>query len=330
MQTLSEKLQALLDEAVSTGEIGCGSVLISRCGDELAYAQSGMADPRTHTPIARDTIFRLYSQSKPVTAAAAMILMERGKIDLLSPVRRWLPGFKACRVQTGSGATVPAHRDVRVIDLLSMTSGLCYPGEDDDAGRAAAALFDENTRLMAEGKGMDTLTFCSRMGELPLAFQPGERFGYGTSADVLGAVVEAASGMRFGEFLRRELFEPLGMKDTGFYVPPEKMGRLAASTWRREGQPNTLWTKPHLCCGVTSEPPAFESGGAGLYSTLDDFERFGHMLLNMGELDGVRVLSPRTVEWMTSPQLNVQEARLRDSWPYMDGFGYGKLMRVCL
>ena len=306
MLSLTEKLQSLLDEAVSRGETGCGSVLITRCGQELAYAQSGVADPRTGAPIARDTIFRLYSQSKPITSAAAMLLLERGQLDLLSPVSRWLPGFKNPRVVSESGTPVAARREVRVADLLSMTSGLCYPGADDEAGRAAAALFDENARLMAEGKGMDTLTFCDRMGELPLAFQPGAQFRYGTSADVLGAVVEAVSGMRFGDFLQQELFGPLGMKDTAFYVPPEKLGRLAASCWRRPGQPNSLWTRPHLCCAVTSEEPAFQSGGAGLYSTIGDYERFARMLLNMGELDGVRVLNPKTVAWMTKPQLNVR------------------------
>ena len=136
--------------------------------------------------------------------------------------------------------------------------------------------------------------------------------------------------MRFGDYLERNLFQPLGMEDTAFFVPPEKAHRLCATFWKRPGLPDDLWIRPHLCCAITTERPAFESGGAGLYSTIGDYERFARMLLNMGELDGARVLQPKTVAWMTKHQLNVEQARLTDTWPYMGGFGYGKLMRVCL
>lgn len=314
----------VLETAVERGELSGVSVLVRKEGEEVLYTHAGYADLETRKPVKRDNIFRLYSQSKPITAAAAMILVERGVIDLMEGVDAYLPGFRGCKVWTEDGPKT-AVRAPWIMDLLGMTSGLCYP-DADPAGAAAAPLFQEQQQLIDQGCGMDTLTFCNRMGQLPLAFNPGEHFRYGTSADVLGAVIEVASGKRFGEFLQEELFEPLGMKDTGFYVPEEKQDRLV-TCYKHNGTGLIPWLDQHLACGRYDQQPAFESGGAGLVSTLDDYAAFAQMLLNEGEYDGERILSREAVRFLTQPQLM---PRAQDTfWDSLNGYGYGKLMRVC-
>ena len=323
--SLKKKITACLEKAVDNREAAGISVLIEREGQEWCYAQAGMADIASGKPIARDAIFRLYSQSKPVTAAAAMILADRGVIDLMDGVDKYLPGFRNPRVVQPDGKVVPAPRAPWIIDLLSMTSGLVYP-DADPAGQYAAAVFEEDQRLIREGGGMDTLTFCNRLGEQPLAFQPGTHWRYGTSADVLGAVIEAASGMPFGEFLRGEIFEPLGMKDTGFYVPEEKQDRLV-TCYERTEEGLKEFSDLHLAVGRYDRAPAFESGGAGLVSTLDDYMAFARMLMNGGKTGGKRILSGAAVHFMTSSQLT-GEVR-RDMWDSLNGYNYSCLMRIC-
>ena len=222
--SLQDKLSACLRQAVENHEAAGVSLLILKDGEELCHVREGFADTASGKPLRRDSIFRLYSQSKPVTAAAAMILADRGVIDLMAPVDQYLPGFANPRVIEADGTIRPALRVPWIIDLLGMTSGLCYP-DLDPAGQCADRVFREDHEQILAGGGMSTLEFCNRLGELPLAFDPGAHWRYGTSADILGAVIEAASGKRFGEFLREEIFEPLGMKDTAFWVPEEKRDR---------------------------------------------------------------------------------------------------------
>ena len=327
---LQKKIQAMLDEAVATGETAGYSLLIRKDDEELIYAAAGYADIEAKKPLRRDHIFRLYSQSKPITSAAVMILLERGLIDLMDPVSKYLPGFAHPQIITEEGLH-PAACEINLWNLLSMTSGTSYPDPNYPACRAADELFKENAALMEQGRGMDTVTFCNRIGQLPLAFEPGTRFQYGTSADILGAVVEVVSGMRFGEFLQKELFEPLGMKDTAFYVPEDKRDRLVNTYDRADDGTLSVWNNAHLCVGIPSEAPAFESGGAGLFSTLDDYAAFGQMLLNGGRYHGHRILHERTVQFMTTPQLNhEQQQALVACWHGLAGFNYGKLMRVCI
>lgn len=318
-------IQQVLNTAVARGELAGVSVLVRKNNEEMLYADAGWANIEAQTPIRRDSIFRLYSQSKPITAAAAMILVERGVIDLMEGVDQYLPGFRGCTVVDGRGGTAPALRAPFIMELLGMTSGLCYP-DGDPAGAAACPLFQEQQELIAQGGGMDTLTFCNRMGQLPLAFQPGTHFRYGTSADVLGAVIEAADGRRFGDFLREEIFEPLGMKDTAFWVPEEKRSRFVTA-YRRTENGLTPWLNQHLAVGVYDREPAFQSGGAGLVSTLDDYAAFAQMLLNGGEYNGKRILTKESVSFLTTGQL--MEPAGRDLWDSLNGHGYGKLMRVC-
>ena len=323
---LREKLQACLDEAVRNGEAAGYNLLILRNGQELCYVESGLADVAGGRKISRDSIFRLYSQTKPVTAAAAMILAERGVIDLMDGVDRYLPGFRDPKVVSPDGKVSPAMRAPWIMDLLGMTSGLCYP-DADPAGQYAARVFEEDQRQIAEGGGMETLTFCNLLGEQPLAFQPGTHWRYGTSADVLGAVIEAASGKKFSRFLQEELFEPLGMKDTAFRVPEEKRDRFV-TCYRRTEKGLDEFHALHLAVGEYGREPAFESGGAGLVSTADDYSAFAQMLMNEGVYNGKRILSAESVRYMTKPQLGpVQRA---DMWDSLNGYSYGKLMRVCV
>ena len=323
---LQDTLTDILADAVERGETPGVNLMVRRCGEEVLYTQAGMADREERRSIRRDSIFRLYSQSKPITAAAVMLLVERGRLDLLEPVELFLPGFHDQKVWTPDGL-VPAVRPVRVMDLMGMTAGLCYPGPDEPA-LPAASLFEENQKAIAtEADGLDTVAFADALGRLPLAFQPGASFRYSTCADVLGAVVEVVSGKRFGDFLREELFEPLGMKDTDFWVPPEKQRRLVTVY---EHTPDGLapWHRFHLCVGRYDRRPAFESGGAGLVSTLEDYAAFADMLLAEGSYRGQRILSPESVRYMARPQL--MPGPQAAFWDNLDGYSYGKLMRVCV
>ncbi len=326
---LLERIQDRLDAAAARGEVAGVNLLVRKDGEELFYGQAGYADIESGRPYQRDTIVRLYSMTKPVTAAAAMYLMERGCLDLGMAVDEILPGFRDQTVWEG-GQKVPVHRKARILDLLSMTSGLCY-GEDggSPAYTGPKAVFDEIDGRLYGDAPLGTVEIANRLGQCPLAFHPGDAWLYGTSADVLGAVIERVSGMKFGEFLDEVFFKPLGMEDTGFYVPPEKQGRLAEAYEMTPGGLVKCETR-HLGLMYRKERPAvFESGGAGLASTLDDYARFAQMLLNGGEYGGRRILSQTTVDFFTRAKLTPwQQESMWHYWEGLYGFGYGNLMRI--
>jgi len=317
---LAAQIQEIMNQAIASSEAAGVSCLVQKQGQEILHACAGYADAETGKKLTRDSIFRLYSQSKPITAASVMVLVEEGRLDLFDEARKYLPGFDHQQVIV-NGELQPVRRPVTVMDLLGMMSGLPYP-DADQAGQAMAALFEKNESLMDEGRGMDTVTFANQMGMCPLAFQPGSAFRYGTSADVLGAIVEVVSGMKFADFLKERIFEPLGMKDTDFYVPAEKKDRLV-TCYQRTEKGLEVYPVRHLCVRDHDEQPAFASGGAGLMSTLDDYMAFARMLLQKGEYNGKRILEKKTVEWMTQPQID------STGWDNLTGFAYGRLMRVC-
>ncbi len=322
---LHETVTELLFDSVEKKECAGVNLLVRHHGEEVLYTQAGMADIEKKQYIQRDNIFRLYSQTKPVTAAAVMLLVERGLVDLVDGVDMYLPGFRNCRVADSRGNLTPAWRAPRLMDLLGMTAGVSYPG-DDPAGRGAALVFRQAEDAIRAGGGIPTVELMNLLGQQPLAFQPGAHWRYSTCADVLGAVVEVVSGKRFGQFLRDELFAPLEMDDTDFFVPPEKMHRLV-TTYRRTPEGLKPWLDMHLACGVYDRQPAFESGGAGLVSTLEDYSHFADMLLAGGEYKGTRIMQKASVDFMTSAQLN--DACLKDMWDNLSGYSYGKLNRVC-
>lgn len=325
-----KRLGEILEESVAKQEIAGGNLCVIHKGQELYYAQAGFADIAGNKKMERDSIVRLYSMTKPITSAAIMLLVERGIVDLLDPLEKYFPEFSNAMVtadrSTDIGA-VRAKRSVTVKDCMNMTSGLPYGCDPDTSSRDVGKVFDELDKRLYSDNPMTTVELAKRLGGCRLDFQPGEGWRYGTSADVLGAVVEAASGMRFGEFLEKEFFKPLGMKDTGFTVPDSKKDRLAVVY---ESTPEGLieYHGNHLgICNHMDVKTAFESGGAGLVSTLEDYRRFTQMLMQRGSFEGKEILAPRTVEFMTNCHLQPCQQVMMD-WDNLYGFSYGNLMRV--
>lgn len=323
------QIKKALRTSIDNHELAGANLLVMHKGEELLYLGDGLADIEANLPIQRDSLFRLYSMSKPITAAAVMALYEGGMIDLSEPVSKFLPGFRNQQVAV-DGKLVPAEREVTLHHLLSMTSGLVYGGEDP-AGQATEAVFAEvDARLLGE-EPMETVELANRLGACPLAFQPGTDWRYGTSADVLGAVVEVVSGKRFGEFLRDAFFDPLEMRDTGFWLTEAHQNGRMAKTYIDNGpqDPMTLYAGNHL--GIIhsmDRSPAFESGGAGLVSSLDDYARFGQMLINGGGWEGRQLLRPATVAYFGNSTLNQQQQPGFLTRFSMPGYSYGNLMRV--
>ncbi len=320
-----ERITDMLKGQVKDGIKGCAACVL-KDGHPIYKSWQGMADEARNIPWTEDTIVRLYSMTKPITAAAAMILLDRGQLDLNDKVSWFIPGFKGQKVWTEDGL-VPVNNEVSIKHLLNMTSGLCYPDDWFPAGKEMSKLYAKLDEEYKAGNPSDTLTYANLIGQQPLAFQPGEKWLYGTSADVLGAVIEVVSGKKLGDFLREELFEPLGMVDTDFYVPEEKLcrfaenyqwenGKLIPCTWQHLGL-------TYLC----RKKPEFESGGAGLCSTMNDYAAFATMLMNGGEYRGRRILSRNAVKFLTTAQLTDAQDSLID-WESMEGYSYGNLMRI--
>ena len=313
---------------MENGHAAGASVAVFKDCKERFYFDTGYADIERGYDMSHNTIFRCFSMTKPITSVAVLILMERGIIDLYSPVSEYLPEFAAANMKVMDGEeVVPAKREILVRDLMDMTAGTVYPDLGDEAGRKMALLYDTISGEQDMGVKPGTMDFIRRIALQPLAFEPGTHWRYGTEADILGAVVEAASSMRFGDFLQKEIFDPLGMKDTAFYVPEEKKNRFAQIYRVVEPGVFALDTEKHLGMEGYDEKPAFESGGAGLVSTVEDYGKFAMMLANGGTYDGVRILSPYTVEFMGTNQLDAQ-CRRDLTWETLRGYGYGNLCRV--
>lgn len=319
-------INSVIQAEIDVKAIAGGAIRVIH-GNAVVYEQElGYADKEKEIPNTKDTIYRLYSMTKPITAAAIMILYERGQLDLLAPAADFLEGFKNQKVWTDKGL-VDADRDVTIQDLLNMTSGVVYPDETYEAGRRMGTLYGDANRLYNQGKPLNTIDFCNLIGRIPLEFQPGERWRYGASADILGAIIEVITGQKLGEFLQKEIFAPLGMVDTAFYVPKEKLGRFAAIyEYNPLLKQLEIFGGRFLGIGDFMDPPAFESGGAGLVSTIEDYSRFALMLINGGSYQGVSILGRKTVEYMTLVQLTEEQAKTFN-WDTQIGYSYGSLMR---
>lgn len=334
MRTLNEKrlerLREILAEMVDAQFVSGSSCMVLQHGRELCYYENGYRDIASRKPLTRDTIFRLYSMTKPMTAVAVMMLLEDGKLDLLTPVSDYFPSFRNQYYICG-GEKIPVQTPIQIRHLLNMTSGLTYPGATDhETDVQTGALIDEVISRLHTDVALTTSEIVERLGEIPLLFEPGTRWNYGLSADVLGAVVEKVSGMRFGEFMKTRIFDPLGMKDTAFYVPQEKQNRLA-KVYDGDIQPGMLVEKEPNHLGVSTRmecAPAFESGGAGLAGTIDDVAKFANMLTAHGKAaDGTRLISEKTWEYLTSATLD-EAQRAGMIWENLPGYNYGNLMRV--
>lgn len=322
-----DRLGELLEESVRIGQIAGGNLCVLHDEEEVYYAEAGYADIANHRKIAKDSIFRLYSMTKPVTSAAVMLLMERGIIDLLDPVSKYIPTFTDMKVAAPKGDET-LNRQVTIKDCLSMTSGLPYNCDPDPASRDAALVYDELDRRLYTDNPMTTMEAAMKFGQGRLAFQPGESWRYGISADILGAVVEAASGIRFGEFLKREFFEPLNMKDTDFSLDITKRDRLT-KVYESTADGLIEYHGNHLgICNHMDADIRFESGGAGLVSTIADYRHFAQMLMNKGTYQGRTYLAPATVAYMTGCRLYPHQQTMIAGWESLAGYSYGNLMRV--
>jgi CubicO group peptidase (beta-lactamase class C family) len=288
---------------IAPGKIAGCQVAVARHG-HLAYFRSfGQMDRERGKAMSDDAIFRIYSMSKPITSAALMQLYERGYFQLNDPVSRFFPSWKDHKVWvSGRGAdmkTEEPHRPVSMRDMLCHTGGLTYGsalvalGAPDSGHPVDAAYAEHGVR---RGRGETLLEFADKLAKVPLRYQPGERWMYSLSTDMCGALVEKISGQRFDRYLQEHIFDPLGMKDTAFMVAPDKLDRFCANYQRGPDKSLRLIDDP-----ATSEyrnEPSFFSGGGGLTGTTEDYLRFCEMLRRGGELDGERILGPRTIELM--------------------------------
>ena len=314
-------VQNTLSRIVDAGDIaGCAAKII-RNGETLFEGCFGYANIEKQVPISENTIFPIASMSKVITVAAIMQLYEQGLFKLWDPVSEFLPGFKNPTVAVvkpnGEVDIVPAKGQVTMRQLFTMTSGVPYAGTDTAAARIRRQKEEE---LASQGKKLSTVEYCNLVGQLPLAFEPGDHWMYGFSIDVLGAVIEVLSGKTLGEYLKEKIFNPLGMKDTGFFVPPEKQDRIATLYHILEGMKPVDRKYP-------SEKPAFEGGGGGLFSTVEDYSRFAQMLLCGGTLKGERILGRKTIDLISRDHLTPQQ-QATHNWETQRGYGYGLGVRV--
>ncbi len=326
MYNMQERIAAIINQEIEAGEIAGANIMVLHKGKEIFFDCYGYADKENKFPVKRDTIFRLFSMSKPITAVATMILVERGEIDVRDAVSKYIPAFAGQKVWC-DGKEVPAERDITVWDCLNMTTGIPYPDLSFESGRQMDELFKELIARRENGEVVTTMDYVNRIAQIPLAFQPGERWMYGLSADILGAVIEAVSGKKYSKFLQDEIFLPLGMKDTGFYVPADKEWRFAKNYDMVNGE-LVPFTRSHLG-EYYKQDVAFESGGAGMVSTIEDYSHFTQMLVNGGTYNGVRILGRKTVAYMAQNHLRPEQMGALN-WDSNLGCGYGCLMRVLI
>lgn len=297
------RIATVFQGQVDKGAIPGAVLLVARDGKVVFLQSVGYQDREKKIPMKSDAIFRIASMSKPITSVAVMMLAEEGKIDLLAPVSQYLPEFKDVKVgvektdpATGKATLVledPQHA-MTVQDLLRHTSGLVY------GAFGTSLVHQEYNKANLHDRSQTLAEFVTKLTKLPLAHQPGTTWEYGMSVDVLGRIVEVVSGMPFDQFVEQRITKPLGMRDTGFYVTAQQASRVAEP----QVDPAT-GQRPGVATGenLTKEKVKWFSGGGGMLSTTGDYARFCQMLLNGGDLDGARLLSPKTVAIMSSDQL---------------------------
>ncbi|MCP4297018.1 MAG: beta-lactamase family protein [Proteobacteria bacterium] len=308
LNRISATLKAHIEKGVIPGAVA----MVVRRG-KIAYFESfGMRDLETSSPMQKDTIFQIYSMTKPIASVGIMILQEQGRIYLRDPVSKYIPEFKGLEVgveETGSTtgektfSTVPANREMTIQDLLRHTSGLTY----SFFGKSKVNIMYKEAGI--PGPDQTLAEMVTKLSKLPLASQPGTRWEYSRSTDVLGRIIEIVSGKSLDKFLEENIFKPLQMNDTRYYVNPEDLARVA------NPGPKAKWPSNY-----PTSPPKLTLGTSGLVSTAHDYARFMQMLLNGGQLDGVRILGKNTVEYMRSDHLG----SIPKKGPgYFPGPGYG-------
>jgi CubicO group peptidase (beta-lactamase class C family) len=313
------RIDAFLQNEVDTRQIPGGILLVKRKGAVAYFKSFGVRDPATEAPMTPDTIFRVYSMSKPITTVAAMMLVEEGKLGLDDPLSKYIPAFADVKVGVETGAEdgqphldlVATKRPITIQDLMRHTSGLTYGffGE----GLVKKAYVDANL-----GAGdPDLAEFVQRLAKLPLAYQPGTTWDYSQSVDVLGRVIEVVSGKSLYQFEKERLLDPLGMKDTAFYVVGSDKQKLIAEPFDND---RTIGAGAKM--GDPRVVMKMESGGGGMVSTIGDYARFAQMILNGGTLDGKRYLSPKTIAYMGANHIGPGSGIVPGPY-YLPGPGFG-------
>jgi len=294
---------AALKGLVDQGSLVGVSALVTQDGKEVYFGAFGLADRESQQPMARDTIVQIYSMTKPITGVALMQLWEQGKFRLDDPVAKFIPELAGVKVYAGTDAAgapvlVPPLRPMTIRDLTRHTAGLTYCGKDNLPALATQCKSTDPLNL-----DITLDEFARRLGTLPLEFQPGEKWRYSYAVDVQALLVQRLSGEPFDQYIEKHIFQPLGMSHTGYYVPPEKREKFAALyDWNTDGSFTRQSDETAFKANTVHRP--LTRGGAGLTSTLDDYSRFARMLLNGGELDGVRILQQPTVRMMSTNQLD--------------------------
>ena len=312
------RLGAVMRDEIERGRVPGAVALIARRGRIGFFESFGQRDAATGAPMAKDTIFRIYSMTKPITSVAAMMLWEEGRFLLSDPIAKYLPELSELQVAVERGAEierVPLERAITIQDLLRHTAGLTY--EFRGSGPVQKMYMSARIYSLAQSNADQVAT----LGRMPLLHQPGTRWEYGRSTDVLGRLIEVLSGQRLSEFFEQRILAPLGMVDTAFHVPRRHHSRLAEATAR---DPDSGAAVQLL---DVREPPNFESGGGGLVSTASDYARFLQMLLDGGRLGGCRLLSRKTIELMTADHLGPMTGA-PDLLPPGHGFGLGFAVRL--
>jgi CubicO group peptidase (beta-lactamase class C family) len=294
------RIDAHFARYVDDGRLPGWLLLVSRGGQVVHLSTYGQRDKEAALPVELDTLFRMYSMTKPVTSAAAMMLYEEGAFELKDPVARFIPAFADMRVFKGGSAlapvTVPATEPMRIWHLLTHTAGLTYGFHH---AHPVDAIYRAAGFEWGSPPGADLAECCEQWAQLPLLFEPGSEWNYSVSTDVLGRVVEVASGQTLDRFFAERIFEPLGMTDTGFSAGD--LDRLAALYTRNPASGEAF--RIDMMGDAAKKPPAMLSGGGGLVGTAADYHRFTQMLLGEGQLEATRLLSPRTLRYMTSNHL---------------------------
>ena len=318
------RLLSVLQSEIDSKRLPGAVAMIVRHGKVALFESLGQQNPADASSMALDSIFRIYSMTKPIVSVAVLMLMEQGKLQLSDPVSKYLPEFDKQQVATeldGEVTYLAVAKSATVQDLLRHTAGLTY----EFLGNSAVQKAYRNSKIGMSLRDADNAGFSKTLAALPLQFEPGTLWEYSRATDVLGALVEAVSGQSLGEFLAQHIFKPLKMHETGFSVPPENQHRLA-EPFKNDPDGGIQLRLINL-----QSPPKFESGGGGLASTAHDYARFLQFMLNKGMLDGVRLLSRHTVDFMTADHLGDipvnRDGASGDLLPPGHGFGLGFAVR---
>jgi CubicO group peptidase (beta-lactamase class C family) len=309
-----EKVHEIMNGLVRDRHIAGGIVLIARHGKVVFHEPYGLMHLDDGRRVERDTIFRIYSMSKAITSAAALVLVDEGKLDLTAPVSRYLPEFANLKVLDGEEER-PAGHAMTVTDLFCHTSGITY---GSPAGNGVEKMFETLEVLDMQS---DLAVMTTKLGQMPLSFDPGQDWKYGASIDVLGRVVEVASGQPLDEFLHARIFAPLGMTDTAFYVPPDKQSRFAANYYS-DGK-GRLIIRDEPTKSLYLRKPGLLSGGGGLVGSAADYMRFLLMVEGAGQLNSTRILSEKSVKLMTTNQLPEHAGWVTFGEDVRTGVGFG-------